>query len=90
MTLKPLSDNVLIKGVEEEKTAGGLILATTSKEKPVVSSVVAVGPGTKDEPMTVEPGQKVIVGKYAGTEVKLDGIDHLVMREEDILAILTD
>ncbi len=88
MTLKPLSDNVLIKGVEEEKTAGGLILATTSKEKPVVSSVVAVGPGTKDEPMTVEPGQKVIVGKYAGTEVKLDGETYSIVKLSDILAIV--
>ena len=88
MTLKPLSDNVLIKGVEEEKTAGGLILATTSKEKPVVSSVVAVGPGTKDEPMTVEPGQKVIVGKYAGTEVKMDGETYSIVKLSDILAIV--
>ena len=88
MTLKPLSDNVLLKGVEEEKTAGGLILATTSKEKPVVSSVVAVGPGTKDEPMTVEPGQKVIVGKYAGTEVKLDGETYSIVKLSDILAIV--
>ena len=88
MTLKPLSDNVLIKGVEEEKTAGGLILATTSKEKPVVSSVMAVGPGTKDEPMTVEPGQKVIVGKYAGTEVKLDGETYSIVKLSDILAIV--
>lgn len=88
MTLKPLSDNVLLKGVEEEKTAGGLILATANKEKPVVSSVVAVGPGTKDEPMTVEPGQKVIVGKYAGTEVKLDGETYSIVKLSDILAIV--
>ena len=88
MKLKPLSDNVLLKGVEEEKTAGGLILATANKEKPVVSSVVAVGPGTKDEPMTVEPGQKVIVGKYAGTEVKLDGETYSIVKLSDILAIV--
>ena len=88
MPLKPLSDNVLLKGVEEEKTAGGLILATANKEKPVVSSVVAVGPGTKDEPMTVEPGQKVIVGKYAGTEVKLDGETYSIVKLSDILAIV--
>ena len=88
MTLKPLSDNVLLKGVEEEKTAGGLILATANKEKPVVSSVVAVGPGTMDEPMTVEPGQKVIVGKYAGTEVKLDGETYSIVKLSDILAIV--
>ena len=88
MTLKPLSDNVLIKGVEEEKTAGGLILATTSKEKPVVSSVVAVGPGTKDEPMTVKPGDKVVVGKYAGTEIKLDGETYSIVKVSDILAVV--
>ena len=89
MTLKPMADNVLLKAQEApETTASGIILATTSKEKPVVSSVVAVGPGTKDEPMTVEPGQKVIVGKYAGTEVKLDGEEYIVVRQSDILAIV--
>ncbi len=88
MTLKPLADNVLLKGVEEEKTAGGLILATANKEKPVVSSVVAVGPGTKDDPMTVTPGQKVVIGKYAGTEVKLDGETYSIVKISDILAIV--
>jgi len=88
MTLKPLADNVLLKGVEEEKTAGGLILATSNKEKPVVSSVVAVGPGTEDDPMTVAPGQKVVVGKYAGTEVKLDGETYSIVKISDILAIV--
>lgn len=88
MTLKPLSDNVLLKGVEEEKTSGGLILATATKEKPVVSSVVAVGPGTEENPMTVAPGQKVIVSKYAGTEIKLDGETYSIVKIADILAIV--
>ena len=88
MTLKPLADNVLLQGVEEEKTAGGLILATTSKEKPVVSKVVAVGPGTKDEPMTVKAGEKVVVSKYAGTEIKLDGETYSIVRQSDILAVV--
>ncbi len=88
MTLKPLADNVLLQGVEEEKTAGGLILATTSKEKPVVSKVVAVGPGTKDEPMTVKAGEKVVVSKYAGTEIKLDGETYSIVKLSDILAIV--
>ncbi len=88
MTLKPLSDNVLLKGIEEEKTSGGLILATATKEKPVVSSVVAVGPGTEEHPMTVAPGQKVIVSKYAGTEIKLDGETYSIVKIADILAIV--
>ena len=88
MTLKPLSDNVLLKGIEEEKTSGGLILATATKEKPVVSSVVAVGPGTEEHPMTVAPGQKVIVSKYAGTEIKLDGETYSIVKISDILAIV--
>ena len=88
MTLKPLSDNVLLKGVEEEKTSGGLILATANKEKPVVSSVVAVGAGTEEHPMTVAPGQKVVVSKYAGTEIKLDGETYSIVKVSDILAIV--
>ena len=88
MTLKPLAENVLLKGIEEEKTSGGLILATANKEKPVVSSVVAVGPGTEENPMTVAPGQKVIVSKYAGTEVKLDGETYSIVKISDILAIV--
>ena len=88
MTLKPLAENVLLKGIEEEKTSGGLILATATKEKPVVSSVVAVGPGTEEHPMTVAPGQKVIVSKYAGTEIKLDGETYSIVKIADILAIV--
>ena len=88
MTLKPLSANVLLKGVEEEKSAGGLILATANKEKPVVSEVLAVGPGTKDDPMTVKAGDKVVVNKYAGTEIKLDGETYTIVKVADILAIV--
>ena len=88
MTLKPLSANVLLKGVEEEKSAGGLILATANKEKPVVSEVLAGGPGTKDDPMTVKAGDKVVVNKYAGTEIKLDGETYTIVKVADILAIV--
>ncbi len=88
MTLKPLAANVLLKGVEEEKSAGGLILATANKEKPVVSEVVAVGPGTKDDPMTVKAGDKVVVNKYAGNEIKLDGETYTIVKVADILAIV--
>lgn len=95
MKLKPLNDRVLVKRLEsEEKTAGGLFIPDTAKEKPSKGSVIAVGPGKIDEagkriPMSVNPGDEVLFNKYAGTEVKLDGVDHLVMREEDILAIIT-
>ena len=88
MTLKPLAANVLLKGVEEEKTAGGLILATSNKEKPVISTVVAAGPGTEDDPMTVKAGDKVVVSKYAGTEIKLDGETYSIVKVSDILAIV--
>lgn len=94
MKLKPLNDRVLVKRLEsEEKTAGGLFIPDTAKEKPSRGQVIAVGPGKVDEqgkriPMSVAPGNEVLFNKYAGTEVKLDGIDHLVMREEDILAIV--
>ena len=94
MKLKPLNDRVLVKRLEsEEKTAGGLYIPDTAKEKPSKGQIVAVGPGKFDEqgkriPMTVQPGNEVLFNKYAGTEVKLDNVDHLVMREEDILAIV--
>lgn len=94
MKLKPLTDRVLVKRLEsEEKTAGGLYIPDTAKEKPSKGQIVAVGPGKFDEqgkriPMTVQPGNEVLFNKYAGTEVKLDNVDHLVMREEDILAII--
>lgn len=94
MKLKPLNDRVLVKRLEtEERTAGGLYIPDTAKEKPSKGQVIAVGPGKVDEagkriPMAVNPGDQVLFNKYAGTEVKLDDIDHLVMREDDILAII--
>lgn len=94
MKLKPLNDRVLVKRLEsEEKTAGGLFIPDTAKEKPSKGEVVAVGPGkTADDgkviAMTVKAGDHVLFNKYAGTEIKLDGVEHLVMREDDILAII--
>ena len=94
MKLEPLNDRVLVKRLEsEEKTAGGLYIPDTAKEKPSKGQVVAVGPGKLAEngsrvAMAVKKGDEVLFIKYAGTEVKLDGVDHLVMREEDILAVI--
>lgn len=89
MKLKPLADNVLLKKMDaEEKTASGLILSTANKEKSVISEVVAAGPGTKDEPMTVKAGDKVVVGKYAGQEIKLDGEEFAICKLADILAVV--
>ena len=95
MNLKPLNDRVLVKRLEgEEKTAGGLFIPDTAKEKPSKGEVVAVGPGkTTDDGkklvMTVKAGDLVLFNKYAGTEIKLDGVDHLVLREDDVLAIIS-
>lgn len=92
--MKPLNDRVLVKRLEsEEKTAGGLYIPDTAKEKPCKGEVIAAGPGKLAEngtrtPLAVKKGDMVLFNKYAGTEVKLDGIEHLVMREEDILAII--
>jgi len=94
MNLKPLHDRVLVKRIEsEEKTAGGLYIPDTAKEKPSRGEIIAVGPGKRDDngkviAMNVKAGDLVLFGKYAGTDVKLDGEDHLVMREDDILAII--
>ena len=93
MTLKPLADRVVIKMVEaEETTKSGIILAGAAKEKPQVAEVLAVGPGAlkdgKIVPMAVKVGDKVITSKYAGTEIKLDGIEYVIVSEEDILAIV--
>ncbi|MEW5774959.1 MAG: co-chaperone GroES [Thermodesulfobacteriota bacterium] len=96
MKLKPLNDRVLVKRLEsEEKTAGGIIIPDTAKEKPMRGEVVAAGPGkTGDDgkavKMTVKKGDIVLFNKYAGTEVKIDGAEHLMMREDDILAIIED
>lgn len=89
VTIKPLADRVLVEPMEAETTtASGIIIPDTAKEKPQKGIVVAVGPGTKDESMTVSVGDQVLYGKYAGTELKLDGNDYLIMRESDILAIV--
>ncbi len=89
VTIKPLADRVLVEPMEAETTtASGIIIPDTAKEKPQKGTVVAVGPGTKDESMTVSVGDQVLYGKYAGTELKLEGNDYLIMRESDILAIV--
>ena len=89
MNIKPLSDRVLVQAAEaEEKTASGIILPDSAKEKPLQGTVLAVGPGTKDETMQVKAGDKVLYGKYAGTEVEYDGTKYLIMRQSDILAII--
>ena len=89
VNIKPLADRVLVKPAPaEEKTAAGIIIPDTAKEKPQKGTVVAAGPGKKDEPITVKPGEIVLYGKYAGTEINIDGTDYLIMRESDILAII--
>ena len=89
MKFRPLHDRVLIKVLDsEEKTKGGIIIPDTAKEKPQKGNIVSVGPGTKDNPVTLKQGMTVLYGKYSGTELKLDGKDYLIMRESDILAIV--
>jgi chaperonin GroES len=89
VNVKPLADRVLVEpAAAEQKTAGGIIIPDTAKEKPQKGSVVAVGNGKKDEPMTVKVGDQVLYGKYAGTEINVDGKDYLIMRESDIFAII--
>lgn len=89
MKLTPLADNVLVKSaLEEETTASGIILATATKEKSIVSEVVSVGPGTAENPMTVKVGDKVIVAKFAGQELKLDGEEYSIVKIADILAVV--
>ena len=93
MTMKPLGDRVVIKNLEaQEVTKGGLYLASTAKEKPVMAEVVAIGPGGmvdgKEVKMQVKVGEKVIYSKYAGTEVKLDGTEYIIVKQGDILAVI--
>jgi chaperonin GroES len=89
MNIKPLADRVLIvPAPAEEKTIGGIIIPDTAKEKPLKGEVVAVGTGTKDEEMTLKVGDTVLYGKYAGTELELDGNKYLIMRQSDVLAVL--
>ena len=89
LNIKPVADRVVIEpAVAEQKTASGIIIPDTAKEKPQQGTVMAVGPGTKDNPITVKVGDTVIYGKYAGTEFHLDGKDYMIMRESDIIAII--
>jgi chaperonin GroES len=89
VNIQPLADRVIVESAAaEEKTAGGIIIPDTAKEKPQRGKVLAVGSGKKDEPMTVKVGDTVLYGKYAGTEVQVDGKDYLIMRESDIFAIV--
>ena len=91
MKLKPMADNILLKAAEaQETTASGIILATATKEKSGIFEVVSVGPGIKDVTMTVKAGDKVIVGNFAGNDVKLDGEDYKFVKQDDVLAIVTD
>jgi chaperonin GroES len=94
MKVRPLNDRVLVVRVEEEqKTKGGIIIPDTAKEKPMEGKVIAAGPGKLDEtgkrtPLDIKAGDRVLFSKYAGTEIKIDGIDHLFMREDDILGVI--
>jgi chaperonin GroES len=89
LNIKPLADRVLVEpAAAEEKTASGIIIPDTAKEKPQRGKVVAVGPGKKDEPTTVKEGDTVLYGKYSGTEINVEGTDYLIMRESDILAVI--
>lgn len=89
MAIKPLSDRVLIQpDAAEEKTASGLIIPDSAKEKPLAGKVVAAGPGTAEVKMEVKAGDHVLYGKYAGTEVSLDGKDYIIMKQSDILAVI--
>jgi chaperonin GroES len=96
MKIKPLQDRLVVKRIEEEeKTKGGIIIPDSAKEKPQEGRVVAIGDGKtlesgKKAPLTVKPGDKILFGKYSGTEIKIDGVEHLIMREEDVLAIVED
>ena len=94
MKIQPLGDRVLVLRIdEEEKTSGGIIIPDTAKEKPQEGKVIAVGPGKLDEdgkkiPMEVKKGDRILFGKYSGNEITIDGVEHLIMREDDILGII--
>jgi chaperonin GroES len=94
MKIQPLNDRVLVRRIEEEqKTSGGIIIPDTAKEKPQEGKVIAAGPGKLDDkgkrmPLDVKKGDRVLFGKYAGNDIQIDGVEHLIMREDDILAIL--
>ena len=89
LSITPLHDRVIVKpAAAEEKSSGGIIIPDTAKEKPQRGTVLAAGPGKVDEPVTVKTGDTVLYGKYAGTEITIEGVDYLIMRESDILAII--
>ena len=89
VNVKPLAERVLVEpAAAEQKTAGGIIIPDTAKEKPQKGTVVAIGTGKKDEPLTVKVGDQVLYGKYSGTEINVEGKDYLIMRESDILAVI--
>ena len=94
MKIRPLNDRVLVVRVEEEqKTAGGIIIPDTAKEKPQEGKIIAAGPGKMDDsgkrtPLNVKKGDKILFSKYAGTEIKIDGVEHTFMKEDDILGVL--
>jgi len=94
MKFRPLHDRVVVKRVEEEaRTKGGIIIPDTAKEKPMEGEIVAVGPGARDEkgtlvPLDVKKGDRILFGKWSGTEIKLDGVEYLIMKESDIMGIL--
>lgn len=89
VNIKPLADRVLVEpAAAEEKTASGIIIPDTAKEKPQRGKIIAVGNGKKDEPLTVKEGDNVLYGKYSGTEITIDGREYLIMRESDIFAVL--
>ncbi len=96
MKFRPLHDRVVVKRIDaEEKSAGGIIIPDTAKEKPSQGEVIAVGPGGRDEqgklvPLDVQVGNRVLFGKWSGTEVKIDGVEYLIMKESDIMGILED
>ena len=94
MKFRPLHDRVLVRRIEaEEKTAGGIIIPDTAKEKPMEGEVIAVGPGARNEkgelfPLDVKAGDRILFGKYSGSEIKIDGEEHLILREEDVLGVV--
>ena len=91
MKLKPMADNILLKSAEAQTaTASGIILATTTKEKPAIYEVVSAGPGTKDVEMTVKAGDKVVVSTFVGNDIKLDGEEYKFVKQDEILAVVTD
>ena len=88
MNIKPLADRVLVLPAQAEEKVGGIIIPDTAKEKPQHGTVVATGDGTKDEKMVLKEGDEVLYGKYAGTELELDGTKYLIMRQSDVLAVI--